>query len=152
MSSGGGGISETFSGIANSIAKPATNLAKGLGVKGVAADVFGGLFTSGGNPIFGLMAIDRERKIREARKQAEGDESSRQRFNNDIFNQVQALGGDLAQKQNEGLDPEAFKFSGNDPRQQQLEQLVSAFGARQSQIKQSKFQPGSVQTRLTLMG
>lgn len=157
--SGGGGVIESVSKPFNSVAK---KIGENTGLGKSATSFLGGVLTggalttnTGGIQQFamgagGLVGLGTEKKIRQAKTEAEASEAERQRFNNRIFNTAQGLRGKVAS--NTDFDFETLSFLGNDSRSEELASLVENFTTRSKMVKQRRSTPGVAQTRLSLIG
>ena len=77
------------------------------------------------------------------------DERNRESFNDDIFNLAESLKGNLAGQPELNLNDIGFR--GEDPRQKRLESLLNIFTNRSKEVQQRFNEPGSSQTRLSLL-
>jgi len=159
MSSSAGKI---VSAAINPIAAISGSLGRGLGRAAGVSDpstagllggaALGGALTS--NPTGALIgaSIGREQgETIEQQRDAANDENQRQQFNEEVFRLAESLQGRLTGSETSDFDFDSLSFIGSDPRTERLRKLVQAFSTRRNEIQQQTFEPGSSQTRLSLV-
>lgn len=142
------------------VTRPVTNVIEGgleaIGVSdpSTRGGISGALSGTLGNPfapISTLSGIQRGNEIERQRDLAlAAQENQRLAFNQNVFSLAQGLRGQIAD--NTDFDFEQLNFAGSDPREQELQSLINVFQQRRQEVLQSQFQPGSSQTRLSLLG
>lgn len=147
-------MSSVASGVTQTVAKPFQSL--GISDLSTSSGIGGALLgaaTAATNPAValagGLTGRESGQRIEDARAQADADEASRQQFNDEIFALAESLQGRVAQQP--FSDFERLNFSGEDPRQQRLQNLINIFANRSQEVIQRQFEPGISQTRLSLV-
>jgi len=101
----------------------------------------------------GLLSLQTQRENNAKRKEEEHKkavaETQRQAENDRVFSLAESLSSKITSNPN--FNFEQLRFRGNDPRNQQLQDLVASLQGRAATIQSQQITPGGSQTRLSLV-